>query len=333
MRRAKRKIAECLIIFFIISSLPFLIHKISGEGFITSANQGDVVDQEQTQATSSGSVICHPYWIAQSFKPTLPILTRVEVRLQKFNDISTDVTLIIRDNLTGKNLTYTSVSSSLITHTPSWIEFDFPDIEIEPGKTYYIICKTDGGDWPHRHLYKWSCSDLDPYPHGQTHCSVDGGKSWQSDKAYAKKDQCFRTYGMEKEKNNPPERPQKPTGPNSGEVGIAYTYTTSSLDPDGDRIYYLFDWGDGNESEWIGPYESGEMVSVSHTWNREGNYTVRVRAMDEHGATSEWSDSLSVSVPILQQKNVEIEKLMEELFHGMIRWWNAFLISLRDNFF
>lgn len=332
MRRAKRKIVGCLIIFSILASLPFIIQKIPGEGIVTHSNQGDEVDQEQEIATSSGSVICHPYWIAQSFKPTLPILTRVEVRLLKLNDITSDVVLIVRDNLTGEDLTYTSVSSSLIAHSPSWIEFDFPDIEVKPGKTYYIICKTSGGDWPHKDMYKWSCSDFNPYPYGLVHCSIDGGKSWQAYNKYAIKDQCFRTYGVKKEENNPPEKPGKPIGPSSGKVGATCEYATFSTDPNGDKIYYMFDWGDGNRSEWIGPYESGEIISVSHMWEKEGNYTVRVIAKDEYGAQSQWSDSLSVSVTRLHKKDFSMEKIMEGLFNGMTRWWYALLTQIGDNF-
>ena len=333
MRRAKRKIIGCLVVFSIVCSFPFIIQKIPGEGIITHSNHEDELDQEQGMATSSGSVVCQPYWIAQSFKPNLPVLTRAEVRLMKLNDIASDVTLIIRDNLTGDDLTSVRVTSSLIGHNPSWIEFNFPDIDVQPGKTYYIICKTDGGDWPHKEMYKWSCTDLNPYPYGMVHCSIDEGKTWQKYNKYAIKDQCFRTYGLGKEENNPPGKPEKPIGPNSGKPGSACTYATFSVDPDGDRIYYMFDWGDGNESEWLGPYESGELVTVSHTWNTEGNYTIRIKAMDENGAESKWSDPLSVTVTSLHRKNVDIEKLMDGLFNGIIKWWYALLTYAGNDFF
>ena len=32
----------------------------------------------------------------------------------------------------------------------------------------------------------------------------------------------------------------------SGKPGVEYTYTTSTSDPDGDQVYYWFDWDDGS---------------------------------------------------------------------------------------
>jgi hypothetical protein len=71
---------------------------------------------------------------------------------------------------------------------------------------------------------------------------------------------------------------------------IADGYLIKSIDPDGDQIYYLFDWGDDKFSEWEGPYDFGRQCTVE-------NKPERVKARDEHGAESEWSDSLSLSMP------------------------------------
>ena len=95
----------------------------------------------------------------------------------------------------------------------------------------------------------------------------------------------------------PPEKPGIPDGNNSGGVNVEYTYTVSTTDPDEDQIYYLFDWGDGNFSGWTGPYNSGEIAEMSHKWTEEGNYEIKVKAKDDHGVQSEWSDPLSVSMP------------------------------------
>jgi len=95
----------------------------------------------------------------------------------------------------------------------------------------------------------------------------------------------------------PPDKPDSPDGPSSGSVNIEHTYTASTTDPDGDKLNYLFDWGDGSYSNWIGPKNSGQSVSASHTWTNEGNYQIKVLAKDIHGVQSEWSDPLSVSMP------------------------------------
>ncbi|MEA2054152.1 MAG: PKD domain-containing protein [Candidatus Thermoplasmatota archaeon] len=75
-----------------------------------------------------------------------------------------------------------------------------------------------------------------------------------------------------------------------------YTYSTSTTDPDGDNIYYLFDWGDGTDSGWRGPYSSGSTGYAYHLWNTPGTYQVKAKAKDEHGAVSSWSSSLTVVV-------------------------------------
>jgi hypothetical protein len=97
--------------------------------------------------------------------------------------------------------------------------------------------------------------------------------------------------------NSPPEKPDTPDGPTSGSDDTTYTYTSKTTDADGNQIYYMFDWGDGTDSGWLGPYDSDVQVSDDHAWNNRGDYSIKVRAKDEHGALSEWSDPLSVSMP------------------------------------
>lgn len=96
--------------------------------------------------------------------------------------------------------------------------------------------------------------------------------------------------------NLPPLKPMRPSGPTSGKIGEEYSYNTSTIELDGDNIYYLFDWGDGY-SEWLGPYKSGEIVKASHVWENKGSYEIKVKAKDEMGHESEWSDPLAISIP------------------------------------
>ena len=95
-------------------------------------------------------------------------------------------------------------------------------------------------------------------------------------------------------KSRPPARPETPQGPPTGKIGIDYVYSSITSDPDGDQLVYLFDWGDGSLSSWIGPYESGVSVTVSHNWTKNGNYEIRVMAKDDHGVMSEWSEPLTI---------------------------------------
>jgi hypothetical protein len=92
-----------------------------------------------------------------------------------------------------------------------------------------------------------------------------------------------------------PNKPEKISGPTSGEIGKEYTYTTSSTDPNGDLIKYCFDWDD-NTVTWTERFNSGENASVNHTWEKPGNYQIKVKTRDEFGLDSEWSDPLLVNI-------------------------------------
>jgi len=100
----------------------------------------------------------------------------------------------------------------------------------------------------------------------------------------------------ESDLNQKPLKPGKPTGPPSGKFGEEYIFSCITTDPYNLDLYYQFDWGDGNLSEWIGPCNSGEQGSASYTWHKKGNYDIRVKAKNTKGAESEWSDPLIVSM-------------------------------------
>ena len=111
--------------------------------------------------------------------------------------------------------------------------------------------------------------------------------------------------------NNAPEKPATPEGPTSGSTKKTYTYSSSTTDSDGHKIYYYFDWGDGSNSGWIGPLDSGETASASHKWTSQGAFEVKVKARDEYNEESEWSDPLSISMP--KEKSSIIIKIINRL--------------------
>ncbi|MCX6672142.1 MAG: PKD domain-containing protein, partial [Euryarchaeota archaeon] len=91
----------------------------------------------------------------------------------------------------------------------------------------------------------------------------------------------------------PPSTPQKPSSTTTGYADKSYIYTTNATDPNNDQIYYRWDWGDGNYSIWLGPYNSGQVASASHVWAK-GNYSIKVKAKDALGLESGWSDPLTI---------------------------------------
>jgi hypothetical protein len=77
-------------------------------------------------------------------------------------------------------------------------------------------------------------------------------------------------------------------GPTEGKPNIEYDFTIITTDPEGDEIYYYIDWGDEQFEEWIGPYESGEEVIVTHMWDELDTYVIQVKAKDTDDYNSDW---------------------------------------------
>lgn len=100
--------------------------------------------------------------------------------------------------------------------------------------------------------------------------------------------------------NTPPDAPSI-DGPRRGETGKEYTYRFQTTDGEGDDIYYFVDWGDGRDSGWQGPYDSGETCRLSHTWNEDGSFDIKAKAKDAAGVQSPW-ESLQISMPLEHQR-------------------------------
>jgi len=98
------------------------------------------------------------------------------------------------------------------------------------------------------------------------------------------------------EENTPPDAPVKPVGPTLIEAGTIYSYSSSTVDPDGDTVRLRFDWGDGFLSGWSDFVSSNTSVTMSHAWTNVSNYPIRVIAQDTNGSNSSWSETLTVMI-------------------------------------
>lgn len=85
-------------------------------------------------------------------------------------------------------------------------------------------------------------------------------------------------------------------GPTQGFQGEKNNFTIQTIDPEGDDVSYYVDWGDGNTSEWIGPFPSGESVNISYTWSEKGVYQIKVRAQDKYNIKSRWSELHNIDI-------------------------------------
>lgn len=104
--------------------------------------------------------------------------------------------------------------------------------------------------------------------------------------------------------NIAPETPGKPSV--SGREGTSRSFTAITTDENiegrggPDSLYYLFDFGDGKTSGWVGPAGAGVTVGADHDYSEQQKliktYKVKVKAKDEHGAESGWSDFRRVTI-------------------------------------
>lgn len=113
--------------------------------------------------------------------------------------------------------------------------------------------------------------------------------------------------------------PNKPyiLGFTFGKVRTLYDYTINASDPDNDNVSYIIDWGD-NTTTTTPFYTSGEEIDIPHIWGEKGEYYVKAKAIDEHGAKSAWT-ILKVTMPY--SINIPFLSFMEKIFE---RFPNAF---------
>ena len=108
--------------------------------------------------------------------------------------------------------------------------------------------------------------------------------------------------------NQPPNTPSKPSGPTSGLINTSYSFSTSTTDPDGDQIQYEWDWWGievpYTQSEIV---DSGTVNTQSHHWHTPGTYAVMVRAEDEEGDHSGWSNPLYITITLPPSANITLE--------------------------
>jgi nitrous oxidase accessory protein NosD len=172
-------------------------------------------------------------------------------------------------------------------------------------------CARDDGDgssiWEYNYYDDYTGEDNDGDGIGDTPYNIGGSAGNQDLYPFMEPNGWLK---------NPPNKPSKPSGQIHGKAGVLYTYTTNTTDPDGDQVYYKWDWGDGSYSDWLGPYDSGLEVSASQAWAK-GSYNIKVKAKDTQGAESDWSGPLNIKMPRSKAINRPLLKIFEN-YHNLL---------------
>jgi len=175
----------------------------SSEGPVWSFTTEDYSDYEINQESGeyeTGIILNRVFNIyknAQSFKPSVNVLSKIQLYLRKSGMPFEDLEMIICDDSSGEpDITNSLVSVSKkpleIDNSYSWIEFNFNDIFVKPGETYYIILKTSGGSG--HNYYLWGRSDSDVYEYGAHWTYTQVVDRWQG--PITRGDYSFKTFGL-----------------------------------------------------------------------------------------------------------------------------------------
>ena len=87
-------------------------------------------------------------------------------------------------------------------------------------------------------------------------------------------------------------------GPTQVTAGVEHDFTISTIEPNGDDIYYIVDWGDGTIDDWFGPYADAEEVTITHTFEDQADFYCRAKAKDVNGYQTCWADPFIVTAPV-----------------------------------
>ena len=101
--------------------------------------------------------------------------------------------------------------------------------------------------------------------------------------------------------NAPPDRPSI-LGPTGGSPDNPLNYIFAAIDYDENDVYYKVDWGDDIVTDWLGPFTSGHILLLNHTWTEKGTYTIQAKAKDTNDEESKWSE-FQVVIPRDKQFN------------------------------
>lgn len=149
-------------------------------------------------------------------------------------------------------------------------------------------------------LYEWDWDNDGVYE--EAHATPTTTYAWDTPGSYPVRLRVTDTLNFTAEKTHvihvisPPPSPPVIHGPDDGIVNVSYTFTTDPVaDPNGDSFYGLWDWGDGNFTEWLGPYPPGSIMSASHAWTHAGVYEIRAK-LKGIGGESNWSEPHVITI-------------------------------------
>lgn len=267
-----------------------------------SQDETDFIDQKMDDIDKGYPFnIDHYTSLAQSFIPRTSTITKIELYMYKLSSENfDDLSISVKKYIESEDMVKITISSEEIPlrYGMGWVEIEIPNIEVNPGEKYYIVCELEGTFGS----YFWVESQANPYIFGEKWEKYEDTEWWKKENY----DLAFKVYGNQKISNNPPSDPII-TGVKKVKAGERYSYSIGSFDQEGDKIHYYIDWDEFNVTSykytWLIFCTPNVTQSTSNMWNKETWHVIRVKAVDEYGSESNYS-SLILQTPKVYSLNI-----------------------------
>lgn len=230
------------------------------KSFTTCTRYGYHEDQVSDQSLTTYFWVAAESWGKQSFKPDMPIITKVQIKVGK-SDLPSEPLEIYLLNQSNEILRSAVVNADDITTSATWYEWDINDLFVTPGDTYFI--KLDSGSAYEDGMFMWSASTTNIYSDGSLSYSTDipgYDPSGIEDCAFIIYGSANLTASFAYARTN---------------MSITVNATNSSSTP-GSIAYYQWDWeGDGTYDD--------EGITASHIYEGAGTYNVTLKIINNYG--------------------------------------------------
>jgi len=132
---------------------------------------------------------------AQSFIPTVSILTNTEIYIRRFGNSEFDLVVELRENHPQGTLIDTIVFTPLqVSYSWDWLTLDFDDLLITPGIQYFIVCSPGLDSSTNSFGYEWGYAYGNHYDDGSFWFTRNSEGLWRD--LPAMYDFTFRIYGF-----------------------------------------------------------------------------------------------------------------------------------------
>jgi PKD repeat protein len=192
-------------------------------------------------------------------------------------------------------------SLGVVGNIPPVADFTWTPLAPIPGETILFDASASYDPDGSIILYEWDWNHDGTYE--ETHTTPTATHSWAAPGAYTVTvrvtDNASQITAKSKTVSIMNHAPPEPiiTGPTSGGMNQEYDFSVGPItDPEGDSFYCLWDWGDGNITDWLGPFSSGQIATASHAWTQPGEYQLRAKLKDSYDAESNWSEPFELTI-------------------------------------